>query len=55
VTTDGFLRPSVSSRARARAAEGFPESYDLRRLVQFMADVKSGAAEVSAPVYSHLA
>ena len=22
--------------------KGFPESYDLRRLVQFLADVKSG-------------
>jgi type I pantothenate kinase len=34
--------------------KGFPESYDVRRLVQFMADVKAGAPEVSAPVYSHL-
>jgi len=35
--------------------KGFPESYDRRRLVKFVADVKSGADEVSAPVYSHLA
>jgi type I pantothenate kinase len=35
--------------------KGFPESYDQRRLVRFMADVKSGAPEVAAPVYSHLA
>jgi type I pantothenate kinase len=34
--------------------KGFPESYDLRRLVRFLADVKSGRPEVSAPVYSHL-
>ena len=34
--------------------KGFPESYDVRRLLRFMADVKSGVAEVSAPVYSHL-
>ena len=26
--------------------KGFPESYDVRRLVRFMADVKSGVAEV---------
>src|SRR5262245_2645917 len=35
--------------------KGFPESYDRRRLLKFVADVKSGADEVSAPVYSHLA
>jgi type I pantothenate kinase len=56
VTTDGFLRPQRELEARGLAQrKGFPESYDLRRLVQFMADVKSGAEEVSAPVYSHLA
>ena len=56
VTTDGFLRPQRELEERGLAQrKGFPESYDLRRLVQFMADVKSGAAEVSAPIYSHLA
>jgi len=34
--------------------KGFPESYDQRRLLRFLADVKSGAEEVLAPVYSHL-
>jgi type I pantothenate kinase len=34
--------------------KGFPESYDLRRLVRFLVDLKSGSAEVRAPVYSHL-
>jgi type I pantothenate kinase len=34
--------------------KGFPESYDRRRLIQFLAEVKSGQPEVSAPVYSHL-
>ena len=34
--------------------KGFPESYDVRRLLRFVADVKSGRAEVDAPVYSHL-
>jgi len=34
--------------------KGFPESYDLKRLMRFMADVKAGYPEVSAPVYSHL-
>ena len=35
------------------ARKGFPESYDLRRLVQFMIDVKAGGGAVHAPVYSH--
>jgi type I pantothenate kinase len=56
VTTDGFLLPQRVLASRGLAdRKGFPESYDVRRLVQFMADVKSGAPEVTAPVYSHLA
>src|SRR5204863_3121471 len=35
------------------ARKGFPESYDVRRLVQFVADVKAGNPEVRAPIYSH--
>jgi type I pantothenate kinase len=55
VTTDGFLMPQRVLKERAlEQRKGFPESYDLRRLVQFMLDVKSGAPEVQAPVYSHL-
>jgi type I pantothenate kinase len=34
--------------------KGFPESYDRRALLRFVTDVKSGAPEVRAPVYSHL-
>jgi type I pantothenate kinase len=56
VTTDGFLFPnSVLEARRLMKRKGFPRSYDRRRLVKFVADVKSGEPEVSAPVYSHLA
>jgi type I pantothenate kinase len=56
VTTDGFLFPNAVLEARGlMKRKGFPESYDRRRLVKFVADVKSGADEVRAPVYSHLA
>lgn len=56
VTTDGFLLPNAVLEARGLMnRKGFPESYDRRRLVKFVADVKSGANEVTAPVYSHLA
>ena len=34
--------------------KGFPESYDRRALLRFVAEVKSGAAEVRAPRYDHL-
>ena len=54
VTTDGFLFPNAELDARGlMARKGFPESYDVRRLVQFVADVKAGVAEVRAPIYSH--
>ena len=54
VTTDGFLLPTAVLEARGlMQRKGFPESYDVRRLVQFVSDVKSGAPEVAAPVYSH--
>jgi type I pantothenate kinase len=56
VTTDGFLYPNkVLAERDLMARKGFPESYDLRALLQFLADVKAGAPEVVAPLYSHLA
>jgi type I pantothenate kinase len=56
ITTDGFLLPQRVLEERGIVhRKGFPESYDVRRLLRFMADVKSGEPEVLAPVYSHLA
>lgn len=55
VTTDGFLLPNRELEARGiMHRKGFPESYDTRRLVQFVADLKAGAPVARAPVYSHL-
>ena len=55
VTTDGFLFPNAELHRRGlMSRKGFPESYDRRALTRFVADVKSGKAEVTAPVYSHL-
>ncbi|AKK08318.1 type I pantothenate kinase [Corynebacterium testudinoris] len=54
VTTDGFLLPAAELNARGlMRRKGFPESYDQRALLRFVTDVKSGAADVDAPVYSH--
>ena len=55
ITTDGFLYPNAELERRGlMARKGFPESYDRMALLKFVADIKSGVAEVSAPVYSHL-
>ncbi len=55
VATDGFLFPNqiLESRGLMRR-KGFPESYDQRRLLRFLADIKAGVPRVCAPVYSHL-
>lgn len=54
VTTDGFLYPNRELERRGlMGRKGFPESYDLPRLLRFLAEVKAGRAEVRAPVYSH--
>jgi type I pantothenate kinase len=55
VTTDGFLWPNAELERRGlMQRKGFPESYDVKRLVDFVARVKSGERHVRYPVYSHL-
>ncbi|HMQ30089.1 MAG TPA: type I pantothenate kinase [Chloroflexaceae bacterium] len=55
ITTDGFLYPNRVLQERGiMHRKGFPESYDRRRLIQFMAEVKSGAPRLDVPIYSHL-
>src|SRR5690606_30382597 len=55
VTTDGFLYPNAElGRRGLMERKGFPESYDRARFVNFLADIKSGKANVAVPVYSHL-
>ena len=55
ITTDGFLHPNAVLNERGiMNRKGFPESYDTRRLMEFLRELKSGAPEVTAPVYSHV-
>lgn len=55
VTTDGFLWPNAELERRGlMERKGFPESYDVASLVRFIAAVKSGEEEVTAPVYDHV-
>ena len=55
ITTDGFLYPNAILEEKGlMLKKGFPQSYDIHRLLQFVSDVKSGKPEVKAPKYSHL-
>src|SRR5699024_8243605 len=54
MTTDGFLYPNAELKRRGiMDRKGFPESYDMERLLQFLNDVKAGEPVVKAPTYSH--
>jgi type I pantothenate kinase len=54
LTTDGFLYPNAELEQRGLMdRKGFPESFDTAKLMNFLADVKSGVEKVEAPVYSH--
>ncbi|GAA4794443.1 type I pantothenate kinase [Olivibacter ginsenosidimutans] len=55
VTTDGFLYPNkVLEQRSIMNRKGFPESYDTKRLINFLADVKAGKEHLEVPIYSHL-
>lgn len=54
VTTDGFLYPNAELKKRhLMDRKGFPESYDMEALLNFLNDVKGGKDQVKAPIYSH--
>lgn len=55
VTTDGFLYPnSVLEERDLLDRKGFPESYDRRALLEFVARAKAGDEHLDVPVYSHI-
>ncbi len=55
VTTDGFLFPNEILREKGLMdRKGFPESYDVNALMNFLGAIKAGRGEVRAPFYSHL-
>ncbi|AHA27982.1 type I pantothenate kinase [Candidatus Liberibacter americanus] len=54
IATDGFLYPNhILNERGIMNKKGFPQSYDMHRLVKFISDIKSGVKQVTAPVYSH--
>lgn len=55
ITTDGFLYSNeVLEKKGILNKKGFPESYNAKRLLSFLAGVKSGKETLESPVYSHL-
>ena len=53
VTTDGFLYPNqVLKEKDILNRKGFPESYDMPLLLNFLDTIKNGG-DVNIPVYSH--
>lgn len=53
VTTDGFLYPNAKLiEQNSLDKKGFPESYNMELLIDFLDAMKSGA-DASIPVYSH--
>jgi type I pantothenate kinase len=54
VATDGFLWPTATLEKRdLMRRKGFPESYDLERMLVFLAELKEGKSGLRVPVYSH--
>jgi len=54
VATDGFLWPTAILEERnLMRRKGFPESYDLERMLVFLAELKEGKSALRVPVYSH--
>jgi type I pantothenate kinase len=54
VTTDGYLYPTeVLETQNLMSRKGFPESYNLTALIEFLADLKAGKRNLKVPLYSH--
>ena len=55
VTTDGFLYPNETLEKKGlMERKGFPESFNVRALFEFLSEIKSGKNQAMVPVYSHL-
>ncbi|WP_455474255.1 type I pantothenate kinase [Bartonella sp. B30(2025)] len=55
ITTDGFLYPNAVLQQKNRMdRKGFPDSYDIKKLLCFLSAIKAGVGNVTAPLYSHL-
>ena len=54
MTTDGFLYPSKILKERhLMDKKGFPETYDMGKLLNFLGEVKTKGGRIKYPLYSH--
>jgi type I pantothenate kinase len=54
VTTDGFIYPNAELESKnLMHRKGFPESYNLKKLINFLTDLKAGKHNLEVPIYSH--
>nr|BET44468.1 MAG: type I pantothenate kinase [Candidatus Aschnera chinzeii] len=55
IATDGFLYPNKTLiKYGIMAKKGFPQSYNLKNLLQLLYDIKSGVDTLCIPIYSHI-
>lgn len=54
VSTDGYIYPyAVLKKRGLLEKKGFPETYDIVRLLAFLKDLKEGKSPLEVPIYSH--
>lgn len=54
ITTDSFIYSNAElTKRQLMHRKGFPESYDLKRLITFLSELKAGKPELKVPTYSH--
>jgi type I pantothenate kinase len=54
VPTDGFLYTNeYLAQHKIESRKGFPESYDMKRLLNFLTKLKQGECDLQVPCYSH--
>lgn len=55
VSTDNFLKNNKKlENEHILSRKGFPESYEIDNLINFLLNMKSGVHDIEIPVYSHL-
>ncbi|WP_159714606.1 type I pantothenate kinase [Blochmannia endosymbiont of Camponotus nipponensis] len=55
VTTDRFLYSNkILKKRHLMKKKGFPQSYDITNLMNFISKIKSGVKSMTIPVYSHV-
>lgn len=55
VTTDGFLYSNqILKKKNLMQKKGFPQSYNIHHLLDFIMQIKSGTQSMKIPIYSHI-